>query len=161
MSGDDHFWFRPLRDVHRCDWTPPEHVERLLRALAAAAHPRETGGLLLGWWDDGIPVVVTAIEVPDPQATGTRWTRQPDAARDALQAARAAADPDVGYIGDWHSHPANVGASSRDIRQLRDDSRGYEHALALVVVRYGGQLDTRLARRGRLTTVPKLEERTR
>lgn len=82
-------------------------------------------------------------------------------ARAALEAARADASPYVGYVGDWHSHPANVAASSRDIKQLREDSRDYNEALALVVVRHNGSLDTRLALRGRLTTVPKLKETAR
>ena len=156
MSGEDHFWFRPLRDVHRCGWSPAAHVEETLRRLAAASHRRETGGLLLGWWDGSVPTVVDAIEVPDPTATGNRWTRQPEAAHTALAEARAHANPLVGYVGDWHSHPANVGASPRDISQIRQDSRGYPNALALVVVRFGGNLDTRLALRGRLTTLTRL-----
>lgn len=158
MSDDEHFWFRPLRAVHRSGWTPPVHVALTLRQLATSAHPHETGGLLLGWWDDGLPVVTDAVELADQRATGNRWTRQPQAAQEALAAARARAAPDVGYIGDWHSHPADVGPSGRDLRQLKQDSADYDNALALVVVRHGGRLDTRLARHGHLTTAAMIQK---
>lgn len=160
MSGAGHFWLRPLRAVHRCGWMPPEHVAVALRRFAVEAHPRETGGLLLGWWEQEVPVVAGAVEVPDPAATGTRWTRHSEAAAAALRHARATGDPTVGYVGDWHTHPADLGPSPQDLRQTKQDSTEYPHALALVVVRHGGRLDTRLALHGRPTTLSKLKERS-
>ena len=85
-------------------------VESELRSLAARAEPNETGGLLLGWWEDSRPVIVGAVEVPDVQAGRACWTRTETVAHSVLwQARRTLSDPNIGYIGDWHSHPANVG----------------------------------------------------
>lgn len=156
MSADDHWYLRPLRQVHRSGWELPTHVQDLLRKLSERRHPQETGGLLLGWWEDGLPVALDAVEVPDPAATGTRWTRRRSAADQCLELALAQRDDDVGYIGDWHSHPMNVAPSGRDLRQLRTDSRDFSQALGLAVVRRHGRVDTRLALRGRLTTAWQL-----
>jgi integrative and conjugative element protein (TIGR02256 family) len=158
VSADDHWFFRPLRRVHRCRWQLPAHVEAMLRQHARAAHPRETGGLLLGWWQDRVPVVIDGIEVLDPDATRTRWTRHPAAAELALQAALDEHEPCVGYVGDWHSHPADQGPSGSDLRQLRQDSRDQPGALALAVIRHGGRADTRLALSGRLVTASDLRK---
>ncbi len=50
-------------------------------------------------------------------------------------------DSRLGYLGDWHSHPCDVGPSSKDIRALRaiarESSGEYEDAVLLVVIRSG------------------------
>lgn len=156
MSADEHWWYRTIRPVHRCGLTLDPALEEELHALAAAAHPRETGGLLLGWWQDGVPVVVAVVEVPDPSASSHRWTRDEPRAADALAVVRRTFPSDVGYVGDWHSHPADVGPSMQDLRAIRRASRQFDDALVLAVARRGGRIDTRLAHQGRLTTVSTL-----
>lgn len=156
MSPDERWWYRPLRGVHRCELRLNDDVEEELHEAAARTHPAETGGLLLGWWENGVPVVSGWAEVPDPDATRNRWTRNEPAATAALTAARRVYPVHVGYLGDWHSHPAGVGPSPADVRALRRISRQYDEALALAVVRRGGRVETRLAYRGRLTTVDAL-----
>lgn len=156
MSADGHWWYRPIRSVHRCGLRLNDDLEQELHDVAASVHPTETGGLLLGWWDGPVPVVADWLEVPDPAARRNRWSRNEDAAADALAAARQSYPSHVGYIGDWHSHPADIGPSRADIRAIRRVSRQYDDAVALVVVRHGGQVDTRLAHQGRLVTVDSL-----
>lgn len=157
MSADDHWYYRPFSDVHRSALPLAEEAATAIRDLAAAAHPRETGGLLLGWWNEKVPVVRDAIEVLDPRAGHTRWTRHEAAARAALLAAVRAADGSgIGYVGEWHSHPADVGPSSRDIRELQRISRQYPLPLVLAVARRRGPIDVRIARNGRLTTPHRL-----
>src|SRR5665647_3825349 len=56
----EHCLYRPLREVHHSGLSVPAYVEDLLRAYAGTAHPRETGGLLLGWWEQSVPVVAYA-----------------------------------------------------------------------------------------------------
>lgn len=124
--------------------------------MAASAHPTETGGLLLGWWSGPVPVAVAFVEVPDPCAHRNRWSRDEASAATALEQARTRYPAHVGYVGDWHSHPADVGPSPADIRAIRRVSRQYYDAVALAVVRRGGRVDTRLAHRGRLVTVDAL-----
>ncbi|WP_442914299.1 Mov34/MPN/PAD-1 family protein [Kribbella sp. NBC_01245] len=80
-----------------------------------AALPRETGGILLGYFLDGEPTVTVAPVVPDPRATRIRYRR------DARKAARSlrhhlANDKSslLGYLGEWHTHPVPLGPSGMD-----------------------------------------------
>jgi proteasome lid subunit RPN8/RPN11 len=122
-----------------------------IAAAAASAHPRETGGLLLGWWDDGRVAVRYAVEIPDPHATTYSWSRDELRAQATLDAALAEYQhPWLGYVGDWHSHPAACGASRQDLASIRRASRQYEQPLALLIHRADGVVDTIGARRGSL-----------
>ncbi|MDI5975478.1 Mov34/MPN/PAD-1 family protein [Amycolatopsis magusensis] len=113
----------------------PEVLAVIAKA-ADAAHPCETGGLLLGWWDGGRIVVRHAIEVPDPEATPTSWVRVENTAQAALdEALDRHPHPWLGYVGDWHSHPAACGASSQDITSIQRASGQYEQPLVLLVHR--------------------------
>src|SRR4029450_870181 len=86
----------------------------LIARRARQAAPNETGGLLLGWWEGTAVVVAHAVEVPDPDATSSRWTRHEDTAQAALDAALPdPSHPWLGYVGDWHSHPAPVDPPAR------------------------------------------------
>lgn len=121
-----------------------------LTTAAAAAHPRETGGVLLGWWDDGRVIVRDAVEVVDPAATSHSWSREHDRAQRALEAALTVRDhPWLGYVGDWHSHPAESGPSGQDRLSIRNASRQYEHPVVLLVHRPNGTVDVAAAHRGR------------
>ena len=124
-----------------------------LRAAAGAALPRETGGLLLGWWDtrDAAEVIIVrhAIEVPDRRATPTSWIRRPRAAQAELS--RALADlshPLLGYVGDWHSHPEAYTTSGRDRASLLDTSLQYEHPVLLLIHLPGDEIDMTSAHAG-------------
>jgi len=144
---------------------PPVTVEvnpdvlGLIVAAAAAAHPRETGGLLLGWWDVGRIVVRRAVEVPDPGATANSWSRDEPRAQSALDTVLAEHQhPWLGYIGDWHSHPAAYGARSQDTASICRASTQYAQPLVLLVHRTGGAFDHVVAHRGwtRCATAPTL-----
>lgn len=125
-------------------------AEHAVTAAAVTAHPRETGGLLLGWWDTGRIVVRFAVEVPDAQATTNSWTREQTRAQTALDAALDEHQhPWLGYVGDWHSHPAACGASIQDVASIRRASRQYGDPLILIVHRVDGVLDLVVAHRGR------------
>lgn len=156
MSTDDHWWYRLIRNAHRCGVTLDVGLEAELHALAASAHPRETGGLLLGWWQGRVPHVVAAVEVADPDAGRDRWTRDEARAAQALECVRRTFPAHVGYVGEWHSHPGDVAPSMQDLRAIRRASRQFDDAIVLAVPRRGGPIDIRLAYRGRLTTVTAL-----
>jgi integrative and conjugative element protein (TIGR02256 family) len=118
---------------------------------AQQAAPKETGGLLLGWWEDTTVVIGHAVEVPDPNATTSTWTRHEDAAQATLEAAlRDLGHPWLGYVGDWHSHPAMLDASPTDELSLRRASSQYAKPLALLVHQPDGHLDVRAAHRGHI-----------
>jgi hypothetical protein len=152
VSAADHWYYGSLRNVHRNTLTLSDEAAATVRDLSARAHPRETGGLLLGWWDHELPVVRAAVEVPDPRGGHTSWTRHENTAAAALAAAIATSPARVGYIGEWHSHPADIGPGSRDISELRRISRQYQLPVVLAVARHRGPIDVRLARNGRLTS---------
>ena len=124
-----------------------------LSAAASAALPRETGGLLLGWWEtrDAAEVIIVrhAIEIADRRATPTSWVRRPRAAQAKLS--RALADlghPLLGYVGDWHSHPQAHTASGRDRASLLDTSLQYEHPVLLLIHLPGDEIDMAAAHVG-------------
>lgn len=124
-------------------------VPPALTAAAQRAEPKETGGLLLGWTAGGTIVVRHALEVSDPDATQTSWTRSETRANEALARFLAEAEhPWLGYVGDWHAHPAPVGPSTTDKRSLKKDSRVKQESLVLIVHRSDETLDVLTAQRG-------------
>jgi integrative and conjugative element protein (TIGR02256 family) len=131
--------------------TVAPNVVGLIAERAGQAAPKETGGLLLGWWENMTVVVGHAMEVLDPEATSNSWTRREIAAQRSLDTAlRHLNHPWLGYVGDWHSHPDTLGASRTDELSLRRASREYTRPLALLVYQTDGRLDARVAHQGRI-----------
>jgi integrative and conjugative element protein (TIGR02256 family) len=127
-----------------------EDAMTLITAAATAARPRETGGLLLGWWDRGQVAVRHAVEVPDPHATADSWSRDELRAQTALDATLAEHEhPWLGYVGDWHSHPSACSASAQDLESIRRASRQYDQPLVLLIHRSDDVIETIGAHRGR------------
>lgn len=106
-----------------------------LRAAAHAALPNETGGILLGWRTASGLHVAQAPEVADPGATKHGYQRNFDAAQSLVTSALAhqSADSPLGYIGEWHSHPAPVAASHADLRWVRRLASDLGGPIGLVV----------------------------
>jgi integrative and conjugative element protein (TIGR02256 family) len=112
---------------------------REITAEVASKHPRETGGVLVGYWTTPLElgkgtatlgrggagimgeVVITAAIGPGPKAVHLREEFVPDhdfhegeVARVYRQSGRI-----VQYLGDWHSHPKGpTTLSKKDIRTL-------------------------------------------
>jgi integrative and conjugative element protein (TIGR02256 family) len=134
-------------------------------AAASAAFPNEAGGILLGWREPDAVVVVQLIEVVDPRASDTTYTRNHAHAEAALQRALTEADPGdpMGYVGEWHAHPAPQGPSRQDRRELRAIARLSQHPVALVVLAYDVRAASwspaaLTARRSRVRTANTCEE---
>jgi proteasome lid subunit RPN8/RPN11 len=89
-----------------------------MRHAATAAYPNETGGILLGVLADNAPWVVLADELVDSVRGRNHFRIAAGATSDAVSRAQQA-DPRIGYLGDWHSHPANVGPSRTDLQTLQ------------------------------------------
>ena len=84
--------------------------------------PRETGGILLGYWSTPQEAVITAIVGPGPKAVHRKRSFQPDSSYHELEIARHYADSGrtETYLGDWHTHPkASAYMSSRDESTLQ------------------------------------------
>lgn len=157
-SMTEHWFFRPLTPIGHEELDIPNRVAHRMQRIAQCAYPKETGGLVLGWWEGKSPVIHSVVEVSDPAAGPTRWQRNERVATLVLEESLLKTSvAHLGYIGDWHSHPANIGPSATDIAALRRVSRQYPQAVVLLVVREGGFIDTRLAKRGFLTTPRRLD----
>lgn len=123
--------------------------------FAKSRHPIETGGLLLGWWEGENVAVVDVIEVLDKRATHTSWIRREKTAQIALDQALAGRKGNVGYVGDWHTHPAAIGASITDLLSLRRSSRQYNKPIVLVVRKLNEDIELHAAIKGKIISVNK------
>lgn len=94
-----------------------EAAQAQLRELTRAALPTETGGVLLGCYVDGRPVVAEVIEIVDEDATSTAFHVPEGVAHEAVKAGRAV-DARLGYLGEWHSHPSGAGPSPQDVAAM-------------------------------------------
>lgn len=94
-----------------------ESAQFAMSAAALRAHPCETGGLLVGVYLDGQPWVTSAIEIPTAES-GRNHFRIPSGATQPVVRAARRVDERVGYLGDWHSHPRDLGPSPTDMATL-------------------------------------------
>jgi integrative and conjugative element protein (TIGR02256 family) len=103
-------------------------------ADGTAALPNETGGILLGFRTPNLIVVTRALTVADPRSSRNQYTRNHRRARARMDFDRGNAPPVVGYVGEWHTHPADVGPSWIDRHALSETARLAEGPLALIVL---------------------------
>ena len=103
---------------------PPQSVllaesaqHRLIQA-AKRAHPHETGGILLGVNANGTPWITQVVEIPSDDRGRSHYRLPGGQTQAAVRAARED-DPRLGYLGEWHSHPADVGPSPTDRATMR------------------------------------------
>lgn len=121
-----------------------------IQALAKRENGTEIGGLLLGHWNDSNVVIERIIEITDPGATYSSWSRDQDRAQTMLDRTIAEdSSTTLGYVGDWHTHPEMIKASFTDISSLKRDSRQYKRPIVLVVRLPDGSLDIHMAHQGR------------
>lgn len=107
-------------------------------ALGAAARrstSKEHGGLLIGYRDGSSITIEDIIEIPDVTAGRTRYLRREHPARPALAAYldRPGVGDTIGYVGEWHTHPAPVPPSPADKRAMRTMARKNRRPVALIV----------------------------
>lgn len=125
-----------------------------LHNIAQQAMPQETGGLLLGWWDGNDIIIEDCTEVIDDHATGNSWVRHEQPAQKSLDAILTDSKMSpIGYVGEWHSHPAVQGASATDLSSLRQSSALYEKPLVMIVRLPNESFDLHAARRGKMLSV--------
>ena len=88
-----------------------------INGAAARSYPHETGGILVGVYVEGDPWITYAIEIPSPDSGRHHYRIPGGTTQPAVKAAREQ-DSRLGYLGDWHSHPADVGPSPTDLASL-------------------------------------------
>ena len=127
-------------------------------ALAAAEEaaysriPRETGGILIGFRSVNDIYVADIVEVPDDHSTGNRFVLREDSREKALARYLNQVPPECpfGYVGNWHSHPAQAHASGRDLRTLRQEAKTAEDLIAMMILMRAPTGSWRVGRSGRL-----------
>jgi proteasome lid subunit RPN8/RPN11 len=80
--------------------------------------------------------VSEVIEVRDPSATRTRFTlseKKREAALARYLDGLVLGSP-LGYVGTWHSHPANAGPSWTDRQTFRIETRAAPDTVAMLVI---------------------------
>lgn len=95
-----------------------EQVVKDMETMSAAALPCETGGVLVGVKARRGIWIVGAVELADERSPGC-YTVPKGATKPAVRHAQETIDPRVGYAGEWHSHTADFGPSSRDRAAMR------------------------------------------
>lgn len=135
-----------------------EAAQATVKTAAANGHPNEIGGVLIGvLTKHERPWVAEAIVIPSAQPRVTFYELPGGARPDAVDRARAR-DPRLGYLGDWHSHPADMGPSSVDRQTMRaaaEDLRAACPNPILLIARRrrdGYRMDVRELVHGRLRT---------
>jgi len=103
---------------------------------ASSRTPRETGGILIGFRSDSDIYITDVVEVADDHSTRCRFVLREGSREQALARYLDEAPPECpfGYVGSWHSHPAQVGASGRDIRTLRREARTTHDLVAMMIL---------------------------
>ncbi|WP_292602317.1 Mov34/MPN/PAD-1 family protein [Nocardioides sp. REDSEA-S30_B4] len=94
-----------------------ESAQTSMSTAAAHSHPDETGGILIGVYLDGQPWVTRAIELHSDDRGRHHYRIPAGVTQPAVHQARTL-DGRLGYLGDWHSHPADVGPSHTDLATL-------------------------------------------
>lgn len=102
---------------------------------ASRALPFETGGVLLGYREDGDIVVTDALAVRPDSAERRQYIRDDVRANALLHNYLSSRDGDdlTGYVGEWHSHPQPVAPSGIDLRAIRATAKGAQGPIALLV----------------------------
>jgi len=105
--------------------------------------PMETGGLLMGYWGEGVPVI-THIIGPGPGASHERFNFEPDYAYHRQEVDRLYAEREgLWYLGDWHTHPCGVAEPSRlDLKMVQSVRANKDaHVPKPLMLILGGHLD--------------------
>lgn len=114
-----------------------EAARSALIEAAERSSPYESGGILIGVLRDGDAWIVMAVEVEDPTRGRSRFVI-PEGVTPAVVEIARQIDMRFGYVGDWHSHPADLPASPTDKGTLAKSARRRRadtQPVVLIVVR--------------------------
>lgn len=113
--------------------------------------PKETGGVLMGYWHGPHCAVVTAAIGPGPDAVHERHHFEPDYPWQLLQIAAhyERSGRRETYIGDWHTHPGAISGhlSWTDRRVMRRiiNTPAARSVTPLMAILHGKEDDWKLA----------------
>lgn len=90
-----------------------EQVIIVIKEAASGSHPEEIGGILLGVYVNDRPWVTHSVQIESVEPRHNFY-RLPSGVRPRVVDELRKIDARLGYLGEWHSHPANVGPSLKD-----------------------------------------------
>src|SRR5580765_8179742 len=109
-------------------------VSRMRDALHAAL-PHETGGILIGWRDNGNVIITDALVVADDQADRTNYHRREARGAEVLNRyLSSASNALAGYVGEWHTHPEPSPPSATDLASIAAAASQTDAPVAIVVL---------------------------
>ncbi|MGF0308941.1 Mov34/MPN/PAD-1 family protein [Rhodococcus sp. IEGM1428] len=111
-----------------------QQAHNALRAHARASRRCEYGGVLVGYRTQNGLHIEDALLVPDHTAARTHYLRRGrDATTVLAEYLDLQSDPVIGYVGEWHTHPAPAPPSAIDHAAMRLMSSKNKRPVALVV----------------------------
>lgn len=113
-----------------------ESALQSMRFAARRSAPIETGGVLAGVLAGEDLWITHALELPTTDRSRNHYRLPGRRTRSTIRSLRTV-DPRLGYLGDWHSHPHDVGPSPMDLATLALISviRRGEPVPAIIVLR--------------------------
>lgn len=99
-----------------------ELAESCIVEAAVGAHPTEVGGILVGVMAGLSPWIAHALVIP-PETPQPNHYLIPAGVTQPLVDCVRRVDRRLGYLGDWHVHPADVGPSRTDLKTMRRIAR--------------------------------------
>jgi integrative and conjugative element protein (TIGR02256 family) len=98
-------------------------------------YPKETGGILAGYMEKGI-IMITHATGPGPKAIHTRasFLRDGEYCQAELDKIFEHTTGTTDYLGEWHSHPFNIGPSRRDRHSLREIAMDAKYAISAPIM---------------------------
>lgn len=98
-------------------------------------YPNETGGIIAGYRESGI-VQIAFVTGPGPKAVHgrTSFLRDGEYCQKELDQIFEQTNGTVDYLGEWHSHPFNLGPSRRDKDSLSEIAMDANYASPMPIM---------------------------
>lgn len=108
-------------DGRQCLVLSPEAVA-VIQEQTQRKHPHETGGILVGYYDESYRLATAVLATPPPPDSKhgpTTFERGVQGIKELLADCKAQ-NPSLHYLGEWHTHPKNrPSPSGVDTRQMQ------------------------------------------
>ncbi|MBD3216411.1 MAG: hypothetical protein GF311_27610 [Candidatus Lokiarchaeota archaeon] len=112
-----------------------ENALSLIQSECDSAFPNETGGILIGRFDSNSILIQYATDSgPMAKRSPGGFRRDGDYSQAILDRIFQESLGEFDYIGEWHSHPAMVGPSSRDRKAMRWIARNRKYDMSFPVL---------------------------
>lgn len=114
-----------------------------IRRIASIWHPKETGGILLGYYDTNFRLV-TICQASDPPPDSKHgyayFDRGIVGVEETIMAGKIQSSA-LDYVGEWHTHPGGKPqASKNDIRQMQNFSQRRLYGVSSPILLVAGGL---------------------